>query len=357
MNQATEVLAVNDIAELLRGFELSLRARNRSPKTIKGYREAAELFREFLVRVGMPTEVDRITREHVEAFIADQLERWKPTTAQVRYGGPRQFFKWAVEDGEIKISPMANMGPPTIPEVPVPVPVVSDDDLKKLLKACEGNSFEQLRDTAILRVFIDCGARLAEVTGLRVEDVDLDLKVILVVGKGKRPRAVPFGVRTAKAIEKYLRYRARHAQAALPDLWIGSKGRLTDSGVAQMLRRRCKDAGLEQLHPHQLRHTAAHNWLAMGGNEGDAMRLFGWRPARCSAGTGRAPQTIGPGTPITDSLLATGSEVTEGRSVARTLAVVRPLCRTMTTNTSPGSRPTSRSIPMPSALSRAFWNA
>ena len=86
----------------------------------------------------MPTEVDRITREHVEAFIADQLERWKPTTAQVRYGGLRQFFKWAVDDGEIKVSPMANMGPPTIPDVPVPM--VSDDDLKKLLKACEGNS-------------------------------------------------------------------------------------------------------------------------------------------------------------------------------------------------------------------------
>jgi len=60
-------------------------------------------------------------------------------------------------------------------------------------------------------------------------------------------------------------------------LWLGPKGPLTDSGVAQMLRRRCKKAGIAQLHPHQLRHTAAHNWLAMGGNEGDAMRLFGWR--------------------------------------------------------------------------------
>ena len=105
----------------------------------------------------MPTEVDRITREHVETFIADQLERWKPTTAQVRYVGLRQFFKWAVDDEEIKVSPMANMGPPTIPDVPVPM--VSDDDLKKLLKACEGNSFEQLRDTAILSAYSSTAAQ------------------------------------------------------------------------------------------------------------------------------------------------------------------------------------------------------
>jgi integrase len=52
---------------------------------------------------------------------------------------------------------------------------------------------------------------------------------------------------------------------------------LTTSGVTQILRRRCRQAGIEALHPHQLRHTAAHSWLAMGGNEGDAMRLFGWR--------------------------------------------------------------------------------
>jgi integrase len=60
-------------------------------------------------------------------------------------------------------------------------------------------------------------------------------------------------------------------------MWLGAKGKMTDSGIVQMIRRRCKDAGIEQIHPHQLRHTAAHEWLAQGGNEGDAMRLFGWR--------------------------------------------------------------------------------
>jgi site-specific recombinase XerD len=273
--ELTDTVAINDIAALERGFDLSLRARNRSPKTIKSYTEAVRLFRDFLVRVGMPTEVDRITREHVEAFIAEQLERWKPKTAAVRYGDLRQFFRWAVDDGEITVSPMVKMRPPTVPEVPVAV--VSDDDLRKLLRSTEGKEFEHRRDAALLRLFIDGGVRLSEAANLRVEDVDFELQVVLVMGKGSRPRSVPFGARTGQALDRYLRVRRAHSQASCSALWLGAKGPLTDSGVAQMLRRRCVDAGIARLHPHQLRHTAVHQWLAMGGNEGDAMRLFGWR--------------------------------------------------------------------------------
>lgn len=271
----TEELPVNDVAELARGFHLALRARGRSPKTIKSYMETASLFRDFCVRSGFPTTVDRLNREHCETFIADQVERWRPSTALTRYGALMQFFKWAVEDGEIAVSPMVNMKPPALPEIPVPI--VPDADLKKLLKACEGRGFEQLRDTAIIRLFME-GLRLSELAHLKVEDIDWELEAVYVVGKGARPRAVPFGTKAGEALDRYVRKaRKTHAKKALPDLWLGAKGALTPNGVAQMLRRRCKDAGIAQLHPHQLRHTAAHAWLAKGGNEGDAMRLFGWR--------------------------------------------------------------------------------
>jgi site-specific recombinase XerD len=271
----TESLAVNDIAELLKGWELSLRARNRSPQTIKSYRDAAEHLREFLVRTGMPTRVDLLNREHIEAFVADQLERWRPKTAQIRYGGLLQLFKWLVEECEISASPMAHMKPPVVPEVPVPV--VTDDNLRTLLATCEGKGFNERRDAAILRLLIDCGLRLAEVTNLRLEDVDDDLQTVLVLGKGRRPRAVPYGAKAAQALERYMRLRARHPLASTPALWLGPKGAITTSGVAQIVRRRCDAAGIARLHPHQFRHTAAHNWLAEGNNEGDAMRLFGWR--------------------------------------------------------------------------------
>ena len=52
---------------------------------------------------------------------------------------------------------------------------------------------------------------------------------------------------------------------------------MTDSGIAQMLERRCAQAGMDKVHPHQFRHTAAHTWLAAGGSEVSAMRNFGWR--------------------------------------------------------------------------------
>jgi len=170
---------------------------------------------------------------------------------------------------------MARMKPPIVPEVPVPV--VSDDDLRKLLKTCEGTTFEDKRDLAVLRVMLDTGVRLAECAGMKLEDVDPELETIIVVGKGRRPRAVPYGKKTGVVLDRYLRLRPRHPQAASPYLWLGPKGGLSDSGVAQMLERRCLQAGIDRIHPHQLRHTAAHVWMASGGGEGDAMRLFGWK--------------------------------------------------------------------------------
>ena len=96
--------------------------------------ETVELFTDFLLRSGMPSEVDKINREHIEAFVADQLERWRPMTAHVRYGNLASFSTSWREEGEITTHPMANMKPPTVPEEPVPV--VADADLNKLLKVC-----------------------------------------------------------------------------------------------------------------------------------------------------------------------------------------------------------------------------
>jgi site-specific recombinase XerD len=268
-------LEVNDIAELRRHYEVSLRARNRSPETIKSYLVGLDLFREFAIASGFPTAVDRISRDHVETFLADQLARWRPKTAEIRYGALRQFFKWCQEEGEITASPMANMRPPTVPEVPVPI--VEDDDLRKLLKVCEGTGHDQRRDTAILRLFVDCGLRLAEVTNLNIDDIDFDLEVVGVVGKGSRPRAVPMSTKTTQAILRYLRIRKAHPQANSPRLWLGHRGPLKPNGIAVMLRRRCTQAGLAQLHPHQLRHTAAHVAAKEGLGDSDMMRIFGWR--------------------------------------------------------------------------------
>jgi site-specific recombinase XerC len=96
----------------------------------------------------------------------------------------------------------------------------------------------------------------------------------IVLGKGRRERALPYGRKTAVTLDCYLRIRGRHKDAHLPCLWLGKRGRLTASGVQQLLRRRGEQACLPGLHPHRLRHTFAHAWLAQGGGETDLMGLW-----------------------------------------------------------------------------------
>lgn len=268
--------APGDLAELIRSFERHLRAANRSPRTIEKYTLAARQLSKFLAQADGPVDVADVRRRDVEAYIAHLLERYKPGTALTRYQDLQQFFKWCVEEEEIDVSPMAKMTPPLLPEVPVPV--LDEAQLKALLATCTSREFDDLRDQAILRLLIDTGMRVGECAGLELDQVDIDEdNVAVVLGKGRRPRACPFGAKTARALDRYLRARRDHKHGALPQLWLTRFGAMSASGVAQMVKRRGAQAGIEGLHPHVLRHSFAHAWLDAGGNEGDLMRLAGWK--------------------------------------------------------------------------------
>jgi len=274
MTQVTRA-SVSDLERLASSWRLHLAAERKSPATMESYGYATTQLAAFLREHGMPTDVGSITREHIEAFLVDVIERRSASTAETRYRGLRSFFGWLEEEGEIPASPMARMKPPKITERPVDVPTL--DDVRKLLDVCAGNDLEARRDTAIVRLFADAGIRLAELTGLRMDDLDLMGGTVLVHGKGDRYRMASFGRKTAKAIDRYLRVRARHADAESDRLWLGLKGPMTDSGIRQMLWRRSGEAGIPRKHPHQLRHYFAHSWLADGGQETDLMALTGWR--------------------------------------------------------------------------------
>lgn len=268
-------MSVGDLRLLIPDFERSLRAGNKSPKTVKIYREAARGLVDFMLANGMPTDAAKVKREHVETYIEDQIARWKPATANQRYRSLAMLWKYLEEEGEIRSSPMAKMKPPKVPEEQVPV--IPVDDLRKLLAACEGKAFDDRRDTATLRLLIATGMRAGEFVGMKTDDLDRDAQVAFVIGKGRRPRACPYGAKAAQAIDRYLRVRGRHPYASEPWLWLGKKGRVTDSGLRQMVERRSEQAGVGHIHPHQLRHTYAHTYLSEGGNEGDLMMLAGWR--------------------------------------------------------------------------------
>jgi site-specific recombinase XerD len=267
----------------------SLRARNTSPKTQQLYDRAVGQFRAYLATEAPKSRPDEITHAHVEGFLEafaagkslGDLPGYPkgraPSTVSLTYRALQQWFGWLVREGEIDADPTERMQAPIVPEKPVPV--LSDDQLRALLASCSGRRLVDRRDMALFRLLIDTGGRLDEIARLKVTDVDLDEQVCHVIGKGRRPRTLPFGARTTEALDRYLRARKADRHASDEGLWLGEKGKgaLTPNGVYQVVKRRGRLVGLPGLHPHQFRHTAAHRWLSEGGNEGDLMQIAGWR--------------------------------------------------------------------------------
>jgi integrase/recombinase XerC len=124
---------------------------------------------------------------------------------------------------------MHRMKPPKVPDRPVPI--IPEDALVHLLKTCEGTGFVERRDGAIMRVMLDTGARLAEVTGLRLADVDLATGTLTVTRKGGAVQQVWLGTKTVRAVDRYFRARAAPSCGRGPTL-------ARQAGVHDRLRRR-----------------------------------------------------------------------------------------------------------------------
>jgi site-specific recombinase XerD len=264
-----------DLFEMAQSLARSLRAENKQPRPIFLYTDAVKRLRAYLEEQGEPTDVRQVTRRQVAGFVLLQVETKKANTAASRFRALRRFFRWAVDEGEIDKNPMAGMKQPTVPEIPVDI--VTDDDMQKLLKATQGQDFSERRDHALILMLWDTGLRASELVNLTMQDVDLDAGVAVVLGKGRRHRTVAYGRRTTKALDRYIRVRTRHPHAHLPNFWLGKFGALTLSGLGQLIKKRGRQVGIEGLHAHRFRHTMAASWLAEGGQEQDLMRLAGWK--------------------------------------------------------------------------------
>jgi hypothetical protein len=134
---APEVSTSPTLLELLPRFRRHLAAANKAPRTIESYAEAVEQLHRFLTASGMPVRAASITGEHLEAFLVDQLERLRPSSARIRYASLQQFWRWVATDGEIASSLMNGVPRPQVPEQPVPV--LSEDELKALVRIAEAD--------------------------------------------------------------------------------------------------------------------------------------------------------------------------------------------------------------------------
>jgi len=265
---------------LCRDWQRSLRSRNLAKSTQRIYDTAAAQLCTWLLQCHPEvTEPGQIGRAEIEGFLEYMISTRSPSTANVTYRALQQWFGWMLAEEEIERSPMMHTTPPIVPEKPVPVLTV--DQLRELLDQCRGRELLALRDTAIIRLLLDTGGRLGEVATLKVDDLDFDADVAHTLGKGRRPRALPFGDKTGTALTRYLRVRGRDKHAERPELWLAEKGKgpLYANGIKLMLRRRGRalDPPIQNLHAHMFRHTAAHRWMAEGASETDLMRIMGWR--------------------------------------------------------------------------------
>ena len=265
---------VLDLTLLADSWALSLRAARKSPATLNTYGTGVRMFLAWCERTGAAPVLDRPT---VGAFLADLLDQGaEPATALTRQRALRRFSAWLAEEGETDRDEMLGMKAVKLDSKIVEP--LTDDQLRALLRACSGRAFADRRDEAIVRLMIEAGVRAGEVVALAVADVDLRvLSAVVRRGKGGKGRVVPFGPQTGTAIDRYLRLRRTHRLAERLALWLGERGHAFGyDGLHKALGRRARVAGIEDFHPHRLRHTAAHRWLAAGGSESGLMAVAGW---------------------------------------------------------------------------------
>ena len=263
-----------DLAGLLPSWELSLRAERKAPATVKSYGDGV---RAFLTWCAEHDHAPALDKALVNGFTADLLEAGREAaTVRSRQLGLRRFAAWLVEEGEIPTDPLLGLKSPKLDSKIVEP--LTDDQLRALLKACAGTELRERRDEAIVRFMLETGTRAGETVDLAVADVDLMAGTAVVRrGKGGKGRIVPFGPQTARALDRYRRTRASHRLATTPPLWLGDRGKeFSYDALHKALGERAAAAGITGFHPHLLRHTAAHRWLAAGGSEGGLMAVAGW---------------------------------------------------------------------------------
>jgi integrase/recombinase XerD len=260
-----------DLGYLLDSWCRQLKGARKSDHTVRIYRTGVRSFLDFCAEHHLPVE---LTKANVIGWLNAQADR-EASTVRLRLTAIKLFARWLTEEG---------FDPDPIVAVKAPkqdqrsVPDLSENEVRRMLKVCEGTELRDKRDKAILVLLAETGLRAAELLALDVGDIDLDDCVVHVRrGKGGKGRRVRFSVGAAAVIDRYLR--ARHRGVARPaegPLWITNRGRLSYTGMVATLKSRAKDAGVTGFHVHRLRHTAAVRWLRSGGTETGLMAHAGW---------------------------------------------------------------------------------
>ncbi|HEV7452755.1 MAG TPA: tyrosine-type recombinase/integrase [Pseudonocardiaceae bacterium] len=150
---------------------------------------SVRMFSDWLLSCGRPATLDELTRSAIREWLAEIGETRQASTVRTRFKGLHRFCGWLVSEGELVEHPMRTLTAPAAADKPVPV--LNDDELAALVKACAGKDFTDRRDEALIRLLLDTGVRVSEACGLALADVDLDREMALVTGGPPRLFRLP----------------------------------------------------------------------------------------------------------------------------------------------------------------------
>jgi integrase/recombinase XerD len=252
---------------------LLLLAARRSPHTVDAYRRdlaALAAFRGGPAGAASTAELERwVARMRADGLAASTIAR--------RVAAVRSYLRHQVLLGERAGNPAAELALPrrrrTLPRT------LSASEAERLIDASAGVTPRALRDRALVELLYGAGLRVSEAVGLRRAAVDLEDRLVRVLGKGGRERVVPIGRPAAEALRRYLALGRPHLDRRLrPELFLNARGgALTRAGAFLILRRLAAKAGLEpeRVHPHLLRHSFATHLLEGGADLRSVQELLG----------------------------------------------------------------------------------
>ena len=253
------------VGKAVHQFLRALRERNASPHTIKAYRGDLEDFAIYAGSRGWK-EIDHLT---IRGFLSHLYEKGLSKTSVARsLAAVRSLYRWLAQEGEVEHNPAKLVSTPKLPKKLPRVPTIEEMNTVLDGEMPEVASFPE-RDRLLLELLYGCGIRNSELVGINVDDIRLSAEAILIRGKGKKERYVPFGDSVKAALAVYLPRRQQVVVGQKPNsaaLLINQRGgRLTTRSVGRIIKKIAVAKGLPpDVHPHTLRHAFGTHLLEEG---------------------------------------------------------------------------------------------
>ena len=237
-----------------------------SANTVEGYGHDLRRYLDHLSGAGV-TDWGRVERRDIQGHLAGLVEAGLSARSQARaLSAIRSLHRLLAAERITPGDPADEVDSPRR-ERKLPQPL-SPAECEALLAAPDPRTPSGRRDRAMLELLYATGLRVSELVGLRLNDVNLETRVLVARGKGNKERLVPVGAPAAESVKAWL---AGARQLLLkgrrsPDLFVTLRGkRMTRHGFARLLTRHCRTAGIaRQVSPHKLRHSFATHLLAGG---------------------------------------------------------------------------------------------